>query len=134
MLYLMHYTYGIVGFSVCSIWALKHSRLMGSCDIDNWIREAKDSTISFWNDHVERPLLSIRDELFKTFRKRHKVVMDHEEVHLNAKSYTAKDELYKELQKCTHLSERRVATIPVNKKNKKKKKKATKRSWKSTLY
>ncbi|KAL7184506.1 hypothetical protein ACSBR2_026631 [Camellia fascicularis] len=37
--------------------------------------------------------------------------------------YAAKDELYKELQKYTHLSERRVATIPVNKKNKKKKKK-----------
>ncbi|XP_028101006.1 protein DGS1, mitochondrial-like [Camellia sinensis] len=59
---------------------------MGSSDIDNWIREAKDSTISFWNDHVERLLLSIRDELFETLGKRHKVVMDHEEVHLNAKS------------------------------------------------
>ncbi|THG15433.1 hypothetical protein TEA_020912 [Camellia sinensis var. sinensis] len=35
-------------------WVLKHSRLMGSSDIDNWIREAKDSTFSFWNDHVER--------------------------------------------------------------------------------
>ncbi|KAF5930585.1 hypothetical protein HYC85_031458 [Camellia sinensis] len=50
----MRYTCGIVGFLVCSIWVLKHSRLMGSSDIDNWIREAKDSTISFWNDHVER--------------------------------------------------------------------------------
>ncbi|GMP99226.1 hypothetical protein CsSME_00046784 [Camellia sinensis var. sinensis] len=85
-LYWMRYTCGIVGFSVCSIWVLKHSRLMGSSDIDNWIREAKDSTISFWNDHVEQPLLSIRDELFETFRKRHKVVMDHEEVYLTAKS------------------------------------------------
>ncbi|KAL7198467.1 hypothetical protein ACSBR2_020873 [Camellia fascicularis] len=85
-LYWMRYTCGIVGFSVCSIWVLKHSRLMGSSDIDNWIREAKDSTISFWNDHVEQPLLSIRDELFETFRKRHKVVMDHKEVYLTAKS------------------------------------------------
>ncbi|KAL7205017.1 hypothetical protein ACSBR2_018023 [Camellia fascicularis] len=59
---------------------------MGRSDIDNWIREAKDSTISFWNDHVERLFPSIRDELFETFRKRHKVVMDHAEVHLNAKS------------------------------------------------
>ncbi|KAL7195784.1 hypothetical protein ACSBR1_035922 [Camellia fascicularis] len=33
---------------------------------------------------------------------------------------TAKDELYKELQKCTYFNERSAATIPVNKKNKKK--------------
>lgn len=29
---------------------------MGSPDIDNWIHEAKDSTISFWKDHVEQPV------------------------------------------------------------------------------
>ncbi|KAL7246442.1 hypothetical protein ACSBR2_001527 [Camellia fascicularis] len=32
------------------------NRLMGSSDIDNWIREAKDSAISNWNDHIERPV------------------------------------------------------------------------------
>lgn len=31
---------------------------MGSSDIDNWIREARDSTVSFLNDHVEQPVLS----------------------------------------------------------------------------
>ncbi|XP_057497856.1 protein DGS1, mitochondrial-like isoform X2 [Actinidia eriantha] len=85
-LYWMRYTCGIVGVSVCSIWLMRHSRLMGSSDIDNWIREAKDSTISFWNDHVEQPVLAIRDELFDTFRKRHKGVMEHEEVQLTANS------------------------------------------------
>ncbi|KAG6762097.1 hypothetical protein POTOM_032582 [Populus tomentosa] len=113
----IRHTCGVVGLSFCSLWLLQHSRLMGSPDIDNWIREAKDSTISFFNDHVEQPnklvipgdilalkcafgilpfvldpceyseeLLSIRDELFDTFRKRHKVVMEVEEVQLTASS------------------------------------------------
>ncbi|XP_052185734.1 protein DGS1, mitochondrial [Diospyros lotus] len=82
----MRYTCGVVGISVCSIWLLKHSRLMGSSDIDRWIREAKDSTINFWNGHVEQPLLSIRDEIFETFRRRHKGVMELEEVQLTANS------------------------------------------------
>ncbi|KAL3530130.1 hypothetical protein ACH5RR_009452, partial [Cinchona calisaya] len=85
-LYWMRYTCGVVGISLCSLWLLRHSRLMGSSDIDNWIREAKDSTLSFWNDHVEQPLLSIRDELFETFRKRQKGVMEREEVQLTADS------------------------------------------------
>ncbi|XP_058181998.1 protein DGS1, mitochondrial [Rhododendron vialii] len=85
-LYWTRYTIGFVGVSVCSFWLLKHSRLMGSSDIDNWIHEAKESTISFWKDHVEQPLLAIRDELFETFRKRHKGVMEQEEVQLTANS------------------------------------------------
>ncbi|PIN00768.1 hypothetical protein CDL12_26728 [Handroanthus impetiginosus] len=85
-LYWMRYSCGVVGISVCSLWLLRHSKLMGSSDIDNWIREAKDSTVSFWNDHVEQPILSIRDELFETFRKRQKGVMEREEVQLTADS------------------------------------------------
>ncbi|KAK9673556.1 hypothetical protein RND81_12G174900 [Saponaria officinalis] len=84
--YWIRYTCGAVGLSVCSLWLVRHSRLVGSPDIDNWIREAKDSTISFYTEHVEHPLLSIRDELFDTFRKRHKGVMDSEEVQLTANS------------------------------------------------
>ncbi|KAF6139829.1 hypothetical protein GIB67_009676, partial [Kingdonia uniflora] len=45
-------------------------------------KKARESTISFWSDHVEQPLLSIRDKLFETFRKRHKGVMKLEEVQL----------------------------------------------------
>lgn len=52
----IRHTCGVVGLSFCSLWLLQHSRLMGSPDIDNWIREAKDSTISFFNDHVEQPV------------------------------------------------------------------------------
>ncbi|CAN6560312.1 unnamed protein product [Malus baccata var. baccata] len=123
--YWIRYTCGAVGFSVCSVWLIGHSSLMGSPDIDNWVREARDSTVSFFSDHVEQPmlrmghlflhspvalivwlrlfvkanlgweipatcvaifLLSIRDELFETFRKRHKGMMDHEEVQLTSNS------------------------------------------------
>ncbi|GAB4855941.1 hypothetical protein Ancab_024581 [Ancistrocladus abbreviatus] len=84
--YWVRYTCGVVGLSACSLWFVRHSSLVGSPDIDNWVREAKESIINFWNDHVEQPLLSIRDELFETFRKRHKGVMDVEEVQLTANS------------------------------------------------
>ncbi|XP_017216909.1 protein DGS1, mitochondrial [Daucus carota subsp. sativus] len=85
-LYWMRYACGILGISVCSAWLLRHSKLTGSHDIEHWIREAKDSTVSFFSDHVEKPLLSIRDELFDTFRKRHKGVMELEEVKLTTNS------------------------------------------------
>ncbi|KAE8676440.1 60S ribosomal protein L36 [Hibiscus syriacus] len=84
--YWIRYTCGAVGLSVCSFWLLRHSRLMGSSDIDNWIHEARESTVSFFNDHVEQPLLAIRDELLDTFKKRQKGVMDMEEVHLTSDS------------------------------------------------
>ncbi|KAF5471065.1 hypothetical protein F2P56_011537 [Juglans regia] len=85
-LHWVRYTCGAVGLSICSFWVLQHSSLMGSPDIDNWIREARDSTFSFFKDHVEQPLRSIRDELFDTFRKRHKGVMEPEEVQLTSNS------------------------------------------------
>ncbi|KDO66418.1 hypothetical protein CISIN_1g007748mg [Citrus sinensis] len=84
--YWVHYTCGAVGLSFCSIWLLRHSSLMGSSDLENWICEAKDSMVGFFNDHVEQPLLSIRDELFETFRKRHKGVMEVEEVQMTSNS------------------------------------------------
>ncbi|CAN6483860.1 unnamed protein product [Victoria cruziana] len=85
-LYWFRYTCGTVGLSLCSVWLLRHSSLTGSSDIDNWIRDTKESTLAFWKDHVEMPLLSIRDELFETFRRRHKGVMELEEVQLTANS------------------------------------------------
>ncbi|KAK7276633.1 hypothetical protein RIF29_17776 [Crotalaria pallida] len=84
--YWIRYTCGAVGLSACSVWLLRHSSLMGSSDLDNWVQEAKDSTVGFFKDHVEQPLLSIRDELFETFRKRHQGIMDHEEVQLTSDS------------------------------------------------
>ncbi|KAF3955251.1 hypothetical protein CMV_019508 [Castanea mollissima] len=85
-LHWIRYTCGAVGLSVCSMWVLRHSSFMGSSDIDKWIGDARESTVSFFNDHVEQPLLSIRDELFETFRKRHKGVMEPEEVLLTSNS------------------------------------------------
>ncbi|KAG7555025.1 Nuclear control of ATP synthase 2 [Arabidopsis suecica] len=85
-LYWVRYTCGAVGLSVFSIWLLRHSSLMGSSDIENWVHDAKEATMSFFSDHVEQPLLSIRDELFDTFRKRHKGVMETEEVQLTQDS------------------------------------------------
>ncbi|KAF3454035.1 hypothetical protein FNV43_RR04481 [Rhamnella rubrinervis] len=84
--YWISYTCGAVGLSICSVWLLRHSSLMGSPDIDNWVSEARNSTFSFFNDHVEQPLLSIRNELFETFRKRQKGVMECEEVQLTSDS------------------------------------------------
>lgn len=84
--YWIRYTCGAVGLSVCSIWLLRHSSLVGSSDLDNWIQEAKNSTIGFFKNHVEQPILSIRDELFETFRKRHQGIMDLEEVQLTSDS------------------------------------------------
>ncbi|KAJ4840616.1 hypothetical protein Tsubulata_020918 [Turnera subulata] len=84
--YWVQYSCGALGLSICSLWLLRHSRMMGSSDLDNWVREARDSTYGFFHDHVEQPLLSIRDELFETFKKRDKGVMDVEEVQLTANS------------------------------------------------
>lgn len=55
-LHWVHYACGAVGLSLCSLWLLRHSSLMGSSDLDNWFQEAKDSTVSFFNDHVEQPV------------------------------------------------------------------------------
>lgn len=82
----LRYTGTAVGLALCSAWLLRHSRLMGSTDLDDWIREGRDSIIAFWKEHVELPLLSIRNELFETFRRRHKGVVEPEEVHLTANS------------------------------------------------
>ncbi|CAK9181110.1 unnamed protein product [Ilex paraguariensis] len=54
--YWMRYTVGAIGISICSLSLLRHSSLVGSSDIDNWVREAKDSTVNFWKDHVEQPV------------------------------------------------------------------------------
>ncbi|XP_006650135.3 protein DGS1, mitochondrial-like [Oryza brachyantha] len=77
------YTCGALGLSACSLWLLRHSSLMGSPDIDNWIQGAKESVAGFWDVHVEKPIISIRGELFETFKNRGKHVMDKQEVQLN---------------------------------------------------
>ncbi|TKV96038.1 hypothetical protein SEVIR_9G403600v4 [Setaria viridis] len=84
--YWLPYTCGALGLSVCSLWLLRHSSLMGSPDIDNWIQDAKESVAGFWDEHVEKPIISIRDELFETFKQRDKGVMENQEVQLTEDS------------------------------------------------
>ncbi|KAL6649949.1 hypothetical protein ACP70R_014173 [Stipagrostis hirtigluma subsp. patula] len=85
-IYWLPYTCGALGLSVCSLWLLRHSSLMGSPDIDNWIQDAKVSVAGFWDEHVEQPIISIRDELFETFKQRDKGVMEKQEVQLTEDS------------------------------------------------
>ncbi|WVZ56969.1 hypothetical protein U9M48_007426 [Paspalum notatum var. saurae] len=85
-IYWLPYTCGALGFSVCSLWLLRHSSLMGSPDIDNWIQDAKESVAGFWDEHFEKPIISIRDELFETFKQRDKGVMEKQEVQLTEDS------------------------------------------------
>jgi len=85
-IYWLPYTCGALGLSVCSLWLLRHSSLMGSPDIDNWIQDAKESVAGFWDEHVEKPIISIRDELFETFKQRDKGVMENQEVQLTEDS------------------------------------------------
>ncbi|KAI4966009.1 hypothetical protein ZWY2020_046859 [Hordeum vulgare] len=81
-IYWLPYTCGAIGLFRCSLWLLRHSSLMGSSDMDNWIQDAKESVAGFWDEHVERPVISIRDELFETFCLTDKRVMEREEVQL----------------------------------------------------
>jgi hypothetical protein len=55
-IYWLPYTCGAIGLSACSLWLLRHSSLMGSSDLDNWIQDAKESVVGFWDEHVERPV------------------------------------------------------------------------------
>uniref|UniRef100_A0A0D3FJ37 Uncharacterized protein n=1 Tax=Oryza barthii TaxID=65489 RepID=A0A0D3FJ37_9ORYZ len=58
-IYWLPYTCGALGLSACSLWLLRHSSLMGSSDIDNWIQDAKESMVGFWDVHVGQPKSSI---------------------------------------------------------------------------
>jgi nuclear control of ATPase protein 2 len=40
---------------------------MGSSDIDNWIRDAKESMAGFWDEHVEKPVRCFMYRAFITF-------------------------------------------------------------------
>ncbi|XP_044948941.1 protein DGS1, mitochondrial-like isoform X2 [Hordeum vulgare subsp. vulgare] len=63
-LYWLPYTCGAIGFSLCSVWLLRHSSLMASSDIDNLVRHAKESITRFWSDPVE-PIVSVGEEPFE---------------------------------------------------------------------
>ncbi|KAL3680788.1 hypothetical protein R1sor_023744 [Riccia sorocarpa] len=79
--YWLRYTGGAVGLAVASGWIIRHSRLGGSDDIERWLREGRDAAVTFTREHVERPVdfapeltltVNRTDDLFETFRKRHR--------------------------------------------------------------
>uniref|UniRef100_A0A0E0KDU2 Uncharacterized protein n=1 Tax=Oryza punctata TaxID=4537 RepID=A0A0E0KDU2_ORYPU len=57
--YWLPYTFGALGISAFSLWLLRHSSLMGSSDIDNWIHGAKEFLVWCWDENVQKPVSSI---------------------------------------------------------------------------
>ena len=52
----------------------RHSRLVGSQDLERWGRQAASAALEAWQQHVLQPLLTVRDELFQTFRQKRSIV------------------------------------------------------------
>ncbi|KAG0565107.1 hypothetical protein M758_8G160500 [Ceratodon purpureus] len=82
----IHYTGGALGLGILSGWLFRHSQLGGSNDLERWTKEGFDAASGFWEEHVQQPLLAIRDDLFDTFRKRHREGNELGDVKLTAES------------------------------------------------
>lgn len=82
----LRYTGGAVGLALVSGWLIQHSPLMGSRDIENWLKQGGETILAFSKEHVEKPLMSIRDDLFETFRRRHHGAAELEDVQLTVDS------------------------------------------------
>ncbi|XP_024360120.1 protein DGS1, mitochondrial isoform X2 [Physcomitrium patens] len=82
----IQYTGGALGLGIVSSWLFRHSRLGGSSDLDQWTKESVQAASSFLEEHVQQPLQSIRDDLFDTFHKRHRVGHELGDVQLTAES------------------------------------------------
>ncbi|KAJ7565757.1 hypothetical protein O6H91_02G073500 [Diphasiastrum complanatum] len=82
----LRYSGGAIVFTLISGWLVWHSPLGGSDDMNRWLRSGSDAIVGFWKEHVEEPLLSIRDDLFETFRKRHQGTAELEDVRIAAGS------------------------------------------------
>lgn len=50
------------------LWC-RHSRLAGSDDLERWGRNAVTAVQGAYKEHMLKPLLAVRDELFQTFRQ-----------------------------------------------------------------
>ncbi len=68
--------YSVLGLAAGygTIFIIRHSRLTGSHDLDNWAKAAVDGVRSAWAEHVIGPLERVRGELFNTFRRRPAIV------------------------------------------------------------
>lgn len=82
----IHYSGGALGLGILSGWLFRHSQLGGSNDLERWTKEGVGAARGFLEEHVQQPLLSISDDLFDTFRKRHREGSELGDVKLAAES------------------------------------------------
>ncbi|KAH7618699.1 hypothetical protein Ndes2526B_g05616 [Nannochloris sp. 'desiccata'] len=68
--------YSVLGLAVGygTVFIIRHSRLTGSHDLDDWAKAAVHAVRSAWAEHVVGPLERVRGELFNTFRRRPAIV------------------------------------------------------------
>ncbi|WIA16343.1 hypothetical protein OEZ85_013041 [Tetradesmus obliquus] len=60
------------------VFLIKHSRLAGSTDLDDWVKAAAATAKGAWMEHVVDPMLAVKDELLDTFRSRPSIVSSSE--------------------------------------------------------
>ena len=70
----LRYTAIGVGVLYGGVFIIKHSRICGSKDLENWSRSILVSIQSAWSTHVISPLENLQGELFNTFRRRPSIV------------------------------------------------------------
>lgn len=70
----LQYTLITIAITSTSIFLVKHSRLVGSRDLENWIQATVNALRGAWTEHVMDPLGRVQGELFNTFRRRPSIV------------------------------------------------------------
>uniref|UniRef100_A0ACD5UQY5 Uncharacterized protein n=1 Tax=Avena sativa TaxID=4498 RepID=A0ACD5UQY5_AVESA len=80
-IYWLPYTCGAIGLSACSLWLLCRSSFMGRSGTDVSIRDSKDSLAGYWDQHAVELIISIRDGIYKTFRRTDKLISTKQDVH-----------------------------------------------------
>lgn len=52
-----------------AVFLYRNSRLAGSPNLDNWVAAGVGAVEGAWSNHVVTPLVTVRNELFATFRE-----------------------------------------------------------------
>jgi hypothetical protein len=66
---LCRYTLAAGVGAYAGVFLYRNSRLAGSPNLDNWVTAGVEAVEGAWGNHVVSPLVTVRDELFKTFRE-----------------------------------------------------------------
>lgn len=59
----IRYTGGVIGLGILSGWLFRHSRLGGSDELERWTKEGVDAASAFLEEHVQRPVLFLYENL-----------------------------------------------------------------------